>query len=223
MAARRLRYSNLCIHPDIGLPEGFKIPKFDHFNGSGNPRAHLRAYCDHLVGNDRNEASLLMRLFSQSLSGTTMEWFISHDISRWKTWDEMASSFMERFCFNVENVSDRFSLKKIHQKSTETYREYASRWRDKAERVQPPMTKAELVAAFIRYQEADCFDKMITMKGSSFADIVVVGEDIEDGLKTDRIISVLNRPGASGTMSGKKKKEDIACVSRTASPKSQGK
>ncbi|XP_060183105.1 uncharacterized protein LOC132613063 [Lycium barbarum] len=76
-----LRYSDLCIHPDLGLPKGFKIPKFDHFNGRGNPRAHLRVYFYQLVGSGGNEA-LLMRLFSRSLSGKAMEWFIWQDISR---------------------------------------------------------------------------------------------------------------------------------------------
>ncbi|MCF8704103.1 hypothetical protein L3055_11255, partial [Corynebacterium sp. MC-02] len=41
-----LNYENLCIHPDLDLLEGFKIPKFDTFSGTGNPLAHLRAYCD---------------------------------------------------------------------------------------------------------------------------------------------------------------------------------
>ncbi|XP_059295481.1 uncharacterized protein LOC132048812 [Lycium ferocissimum] len=99
----------------------------------------------------------------------------------------MASSFMERFCFNVENVPDRFSLEKIRQKSTETYREYASRWRELA------------------------------------AHLVVVGEDIEDGLKTGRIVSVLNRAGTFGAVGGKNKREDIAYISRTTSSKSRGK
>ncbi|XP_059292619.1 uncharacterized protein LOC132046090 [Lycium ferocissimum] len=217
-----LRYSDLCIHPDLGLPEGFNIPKFDHFNGSGNPLAHLRGYCNQLVRNGGNEV-LLMRLFSRSISGTTMEWYISQDISRWKAWEEMVSSFMERFCFYVENVPDRFSLEKIRQKLTGIYREYASRWREEAARVQPPMNEAELVAAFILYQEADCFDKMITMKGSSFADLVIVAEDIEDGLKTGIIVSVLNRADASGAAGCKKKREDIAYISRTTNPKSRGK
>ncbi|XP_060170563.1 uncharacterized protein LOC132601496 [Lycium barbarum] len=153
---------------DLGPPKGFKIPNFDHFNGSGNPRAYLRAYCNQLVGNGRNEA-LLMRLFSRSLSRTAMEWFISQDISRWKTWEEM--------------------------KLTETYREYARHWRDEAAHVNPPMIEVELVAAFIWYQKADCFDKMITMNGSSFVDLVAVRDDIEDSLKTDRIVSILNRAG----------------------------
>ncbi|KAK4717802.1 hypothetical protein R3W88_016140 [Solanum pinnatisectum] len=58
-----LNYEDLCIHPNLDLPEGFKVPKFDVFGGTGSPLAHLRAYCDQLVGVGRDEA-LLMRLFS---------------------------------------------------------------------------------------------------------------------------------------------------------------
>nr|XP_010319953.1 putative uncharacterized protein DDB_G0290521 [Solanum lycopersicum] len=51
-----LSYAELCIHPDLNLLEGFKIPKLDTFGGVGNPMAHLRAYCDQLVGVGKNEA-----------------------------------------------------------------------------------------------------------------------------------------------------------------------
>lgn len=44
-----LDYDNLCMHPDLDLPEGYKVPKVDTFNGLGNPLALLRAYCDKLV------------------------------------------------------------------------------------------------------------------------------------------------------------------------------
>ncbi|KAK4716734.1 hypothetical protein R3W88_015072 [Solanum pinnatisectum] len=54
------------------------VPKFDVFGGTGNPLAHLRAYCDQLVGVGRDE-TLLMWLFSRSLSGETLEWFTSHE------------------------------------------------------------------------------------------------------------------------------------------------
>ena len=36
-------YKDLCIHPNLDLPEGFKILKLDTFGGVGNPMAHLRA------------------------------------------------------------------------------------------------------------------------------------------------------------------------------------
>ena len=49
-----LSYKDLCIHPNLDLPEGFKVPKFVYFNGTGNPLAHLKFYCDQLVGVGKN-------------------------------------------------------------------------------------------------------------------------------------------------------------------------
>ena len=88
-----LSYAELCIHPDLNLPEGFKIPKFDAFGGVGNPMAHLRAYCDQLVGVGRNKA-LLMRLFSRSLCGEALEWFTSHETRQWPSWSTLAKDFI---------------------------------------------------------------------------------------------------------------------------------
>ncbi|WP_421019367.1 hypothetical protein, partial [Klebsiella pneumoniae] len=36
-----LKYNDLCMHPNLDLPEGFKILKFKMFNGTGNAKAHL--------------------------------------------------------------------------------------------------------------------------------------------------------------------------------------
>lgn len=49
-----LEYDDLCVQSDIDFPIGYKPPKFDLFNGVGDPHAHLRAYCDKLVGVGRN-------------------------------------------------------------------------------------------------------------------------------------------------------------------------
>ncbi|KAH0724475.1 hypothetical protein KY285_000301 [Solanum tuberosum] len=46
----KLEYEDLCVHPDIDLLDGYKPPKFEMFDGTGNPRNHLRSYCDKLVG-----------------------------------------------------------------------------------------------------------------------------------------------------------------------------
>ena len=69
-----LSYEDLCIHPNLNLPEGFKIPKFDTFKGVGTPMAHLRSYYDQLVGVGRDEA-LLLRLFNRSLCREAVKWF----------------------------------------------------------------------------------------------------------------------------------------------------
>ncbi|XP_055814638.1 uncharacterized protein LOC129884346 [Solanum dulcamara] len=208
-----LNYEDLCIHPDLDLPEGFKIPKFDTFSGIGNPLAHLRAYCDQLVGVGKNEA-LLMRLFSRRLSGEALEWFSSQEMKQWPNWNALAKDFIERFAYNVENVEivpDRYSLEIIKQKSTKNYREYAYRWRKEAARVRPLMTEKEIIEVFVRNQEPEYYDRPLLLVGAKFAEVVKIKETIEDGLKTGRITCVAIQAGSSGLF--KKKKEDVSFIS----------
>ena len=74
-----LSYKDLCIHQNLDLPEGLKVPKFFTFNGTGNPLARLKVYCNQLVGVGKNEA-LLMRLFGRSLNGEALEWLTSQEL-----------------------------------------------------------------------------------------------------------------------------------------------
>ena len=208
--ATGLSYDELCIHPNLDLPEGFKVPKFDTFEGNGNPLAHLRTYCDQLVGVGKNEA-LLMRLFSRSLSGEALEWFTSQDMRQWPNWSAMAKDFVERFAYNVEIVPDRYSLERIKQRSNESYREYAYRWRKEAARVRPPMNEKEIVEVFVRVQESEFYDRMMLLIGAKFAEIVKVGETIEDGLRTGRIARMTTSAGSSGLP--RKKREDVSSIS----------
>ncbi|XP_055803406.1 uncharacterized protein LOC129872442 [Solanum dulcamara] len=205
-----LNYEDLCIHPDPDLPEGFKVPKFDTFDGIGNPLAHLRAYCDQLVGVGKNEA-LLMRLFSRSLSGEALEWFTSQEMKQWPNWNALAKDFIEIFAYNVEIIPNRYSLEKIKQKSTESYREYAYRWRKEAARVRPSMTEKEIIEVFVRNQEPEYYDRMLLLVGAKFAEVVKIGETIEDGLKTGRITRVAIQTSSSVLF--KKKKEDVSFIS----------
>ncbi|KAK4731975.1 hypothetical protein R3W88_024963 [Solanum pinnatisectum] len=185
-----LNYENLCIHPNLNLPKGFKVPKFVTFNGTGNPIAHLKVYCDQLVGVGKNEA-LLMRLFSRSLNGEALEWFTSQEFKQWKSWNALAKDFNERFRHNIEAAPDRYYLEKIKQKSIENYREYALRWRKEATRVNPPMSEREITEMFIRTQKPEYYERMLCMMGQKFVEIVKVGEALEDGFKTGKITNLI--------------------------------
>ncbi|XP_070015281.1 uncharacterized protein [Nicotiana sylvestris] len=67
-------YKDLCLFLDVQLPAGFQMPKFDLYDGHGDPVAHLRGFCSKIRGvGGRDE--LLMAYFSQSLSGAALEWY----------------------------------------------------------------------------------------------------------------------------------------------------
>ncbi|XP_049394610.1 uncharacterized protein LOC125858869 [Solanum stenotomum] len=155
-----LKYENLCIYLDLDLPERFKMPKFVTFNGTGNPLAHLKAYCDQLVGFGKNE-EFLMRLFNRSLNGEALELFKLQELKQWASWNALAKNFDETFGHNVESAPDRYYLEKIKQKISENYREYTLRWRKKVARVQPPMFEREISEMFIRTQKPEYYERML--------------------------------------------------------------
>ncbi|KAM3342339.1 hypothetical protein P3S68_027305 [Capsicum galapagoense] len=57
-------YKYLCMFLDVHLPMGFKIPKFDKYEGYGDPMVHLRRYCNQLSGAGGKE-KLLMAYFGK--------------------------------------------------------------------------------------------------------------------------------------------------------------
>lgn len=89
-------YKDLCLFLDVQLPAGFKMPKFDLYDGHGDPVAYLRSYCSKMRGAGRKD-ELLMAYFSQSLNGAALDWYTHQDASRWYTWDDMAQDFARHF------------------------------------------------------------------------------------------------------------------------------
>ena len=60
------------------------------------------------------------------------------------------------------------------------------RWRIKAARVKPPLDERELSKYFIRDQKDVYFHKMMSMMGQKFAELVKMGDFIEEGVKSGK-------------------------------------
>ncbi|KAK4733643.1 hypothetical protein R3W88_007904 [Solanum pinnatisectum] len=82
--------------PHVHLPASFKTPKFEKYEGNGDPMAHLKKYCNQLRGAE-GKKELLMAYFGESLVGIASEWFIDQDIVNWHTWDDLARCFVQQF------------------------------------------------------------------------------------------------------------------------------
>ncbi|KAG5601067.1 hypothetical protein H5410_032437 [Solanum commersonii] len=73
----------------------------------------------------------------------------------------MATNFMNMFGFNVENAPDWFYIQNLKKKPSETFRDYAIRWRSEAARARPPMEESQMKDYFIRAQEPQYYDRMM--------------------------------------------------------------
>nr|XP_009617114.1 uncharacterized protein LOC104109498 [Nicotiana tomentosiformis] len=128
-----------------------------------------------------------MAYFGASLTGVASEWFIDQDTSHWHGWDDMAQTFVRQLQYNID--PNRNSLSNLKKKPTESFREYAIKWREQASRVKPPMDDHELITAFLQAQESDYFQNMMSTVGKSFSEAIKIGEMVENGRKTGRILS----------------------------------
>ncbi|XP_019257776.1 PREDICTED: uncharacterized protein LOC109235993 [Nicotiana attenuata] len=86
-----MAYRDLCLFPDVQLPTGFKMPKFDLYDGHGDLVVHLRGFGSKMRGAGGKD-ELLMAYLSQSLSGSALEWYTRQDHGRWYTWDDLAQA-----------------------------------------------------------------------------------------------------------------------------------
>ncbi|XP_070025574.1 histone chaperone ASF1-like [Nicotiana sylvestris] len=74
------------------MPVGYKPQKFDIFDETGEPHAHLRAYYDKpevlVKSSSRStmeEQESKMKLFIRILTGETLTWYTPQDLRNWKT------------------------------------------------------------------------------------------------------------------------------------------
>nr|XP_018633820.1 uncharacterized protein LOC108948882 [Nicotiana tomentosiformis] len=69
---KSIALKDLCMFPGVRLPLGFKTPKFEKYDGHGDPIAHLKRYCNQLRGVEGKE-ELVMAYFGESLTGVASE------------------------------------------------------------------------------------------------------------------------------------------------------
>ena len=93
--------------PVASLPTKFRMLEIKRYTSIGYPRIHLRLNSTVMRAHGLDEAQMVM-LFPMSLSGATQRWFASLDVSRRRTWDDLAQEFLRQFAFNtVIDVSRR--------------------------------------------------------------------------------------------------------------------
>ena len=140
--------AELCLVPDVVIPHKFKIPEFEKFNGSACPMNHLTSYCRKMASYAHND-KLLIHFFQDSLIGAASRWYTKLDRNKVRCWKDLADAFLSQYHYNIDMAPDRTQLQNMEKKATETFKEYAQRWRDLAAQVNPPLSDKEMVSTFM--------------------------------------------------------------------------
>jgi len=139
-----MSYKELCMFPDVRLPAGFKVSKFNLYDGCGDPVAHLRDYCSEMRSVGEKD-DLLVEYFSESLTGTALEWHNRQDVGKWHTLGDVAQDFVRRFQYNIDIIPDRSSLSQMEKKLKESFRNFWLIWNEQVARDSPPIDRKDVV------------------------------------------------------------------------------
>ncbi|GKV25036.1 hypothetical protein SLEP1_g34544 [Rubroshorea leprosula] len=149
---------------------------------SGCPYAHLKMYAKKMAPY-ANDERVLIHYFQDSLSGPASVWFSTLDKKKIHTFKDVSQAFMKQYEYNMSLALTRDSLQKITKKSNETFKEFAQRWRSEAAKVIPPLTDSEICSLFIKSTTRTFYAWLAPCVGYTFAQLVTMGEQIEEGLK----------------------------------------
>lgn len=79
---------------DFEMPNKFKMPKFEKYDGTTCPKAHLQIYHVRMAPYVK-KLSLIMLAFQASLTGLALRWYIAKNINLLDTWEEVVEAFMK--------------------------------------------------------------------------------------------------------------------------------
>lgn len=176
----------MCLVPDVTIPLKFKTPDFEKYKGVSCPKNHLRIFVRKMAAYAANE-KLMMHSFQDSLSGAYLDWYMHLERTHVNTWGDLANAFLRQYKYNLDMAPNRMQLQNLYQKGSESFKEYAQRWREVASHVQPPLLENELVDMFMGTLQGPYYKKVISSVSTGFADLVIIGERIENGLKSGKI------------------------------------
>ena len=107
-------------------------------------------------------------------------------------------------------ASNRTQLQSMAKKSTETFKEYAQKWRELDAQVAPLLHESEMITMFVETLEDPFYERVLGNVSSNFSDLFTIGERVERGLKRGKIgqnpsaVTTARKPGFNN---GNKKKE----------------
>ena len=196
---------DLSVFSKVDVPEKFKIPDFEKYDGTSNPVQHVQMY-QARMGRHVANGPLMVQTFQASLKDAAMRWYIDYEIYRMDDWEKMATAFVKHFSFNLDVLTTREDLEQSEMKKGETIKQYASRWRNIASQLKPVPPERELMRLFVSTLPQAMRSRILGTGATSFSHLIAMGEEIEIGIKK----GWYGDAGTSAKRFGMKKDKELA-------------
>ncbi|OMO61424.1 Retrotransposon gag protein [Corchorus capsularis] len=104
--------SELSLVSGLVVPEKFKVPEFEKFDGTKNPQNHLRSYARKMHPHTQDD-KLLIHCFQFSLTDSASVWYNQLEPNKINSWADLAKAFMTQYRYMLDLAPTRESLRNM--------------------------------------------------------------------------------------------------------------
>ncbi|PKI65913.1 hypothetical protein CRG98_013684, partial [Punica granatum] len=207
------RHGDGSLFPDMRLPPKFKIPEFKTYEGTADPRHHLRHYRGKMLQYWEYE-EFVIHSFQDSLSGSALDWFMSLKAEDIPTWEDLSRKFTDQYRYCAETPPTLLELSTKEMARGQKFEEYAAKWRAQAAKHIPPINEAQQIQLFHSTLRGVYYSHLLAHT-SSFSDLIEAGKKLDLGIKLGRMEDPTSKgeesskktPATSSSSSGRRGKE----------------
>lgn len=134
----------------------------------------------------------LLRLFSQSLIGYALDWFMGLEWGSIKSFVDLSEKIVSYFSFNLEKNTDTLDLLKEKQREGETFISYLQRWRALANWMKTHLKEKDMVTLFIENSHPVMSHNFRLHCVTTFTEIVEKGPILERALVARGHVKIYN-------------------------------
>ncbi|XP_012853849.1 PREDICTED: uncharacterized protein LOC105973373 [Erythranthe guttata] len=113
---------------DLKMPIGYQPPKFQQFDGKGNPKQHVAHFVE-TCNNAGTFGDYLVKQFVRSLKGNAFDWYTDLEPNSIDSWSQMEQEFLNRF-YSTRRTVSMIELTNSRQWKEEAVIDYINRWRN---------------------------------------------------------------------------------------------
>ncbi|PKI76924.1 hypothetical protein CRG98_002711 [Punica granatum] len=184
-------YLDLTLFLGMQLPKKVKVPDFQKYDETKDPRHHLRYYHKKMLQYWDYE-QFAIATFQESLSGPALKWFISLRAEDIPSCAELSKKFVEQYQYNMETPPSFLEMSTMKMAEGQKFEDYATNWRSEAAKHFPPICEAQQIQMLHGTLKGAYYSHLMGHK-STFSEMIMAGKQVDLGIKLGSLNTSLNQ------------------------------